>query len=89
MSIRMKTEKNLNLLAHAQILEVDVGSRCGGHGLCGGDRVRPIPGQPSCQFSPPTDAEREHLSPEELAQGWRLACQCFPEQSDLEIELLL
>ena len=32
------------------------------------------------------DAQRERLSPEELAQGWRLACQCALED-DLVIEL--
>jgi len=32
------------------------------------------------------DAQRERLSAEELAQGWRLACQCALED-DLVIEL--
>jgi uncharacterized 2Fe-2S/4Fe-4S cluster protein (DUF4445 family) len=31
-------------------------------------------------------AQEERLSPEEIAQGWRLACQCVVE-GDLEIEL--
>ena len=73
-------ERNLNLLAHAQAIELEVGSRCGGHGVCGGDRIRLPVGltQPE-RLSPITEKERQHLSSEQLAQGWRLACQCFPE----------
>jgi len=67
----------LNLLAHAQILEKDIGSRCGGHGVCGGDRLRIL--SSTCALSGVTEAEREHLTPRQVAQGWRLACQCWPE----------
>jgi ferredoxin len=80
-------ERNLNLLAHAQAIELPIGSRCGGHGICGGDRVRLAP-EAATGFSPVTDAEREHLSPEELDAGWRLACQCFPNKTDLNIQVL-
>jgi len=76
----------LNLLAHAQILELDVGSECGGHGVCGSDRVRPRP-EDSAKLSPLTEEEREHLSSEEIAAGWRLACQCWPLADDLDIEV--
>jgi ferredoxin len=81
-------ERNLNLLAHSQAIELEVGSRCGGHGVCGGDRVLPIDepsGAQSGRLSPLTDAERRHLSADEIAAGWRLACQCFPENSDKQI----
>ena len=74
----------LNLLAHAQAIELDIGSRCGGHGVCGGDRIR-IPPESAAAFSPIRDAEREHLSPEDLALGYRLACQCFPESDTLDV----
>jgi ferredoxin len=76
-------ELNLNLLAHAQAVELEIGSRCGGFGECGGDRVRIA--TPHAALSPITAAEREHLSAEELAQGWRLACQCFPEKNEQTI----
>lgn len=76
-------ERNLNLLAHAQAIELGIGSRCGGHGICGGDRVRIEPGEGGTPLlSPVSEAEREHLSKDEIAQGWRLACQCYPEKSD-------
>jgi ferredoxin len=74
-------ERNLNLLAHAQSIELEIGSRCGGFGECGGDRVRINPTD-KARFSPITEAEREHLSEDELREGWRLACQCFPQSND-------
>jgi len=77
--------RNLNLLAHAQMEELDIGSRCGGYGECGGDRVRISGG--AAFLSQVTDAEREHLSASELEQGYRLACQCFPERDDVEIQI--
>jgi uncharacterized 2Fe-2S/4Fe-4S cluster protein (DUF4445 family) len=54
---------------------------CGGHGRCRGCRVHVLEGH-----VPINDAQRERLSAEELAQGWRLACQCTLED-DLVIEL--
>lgn len=77
---------NLNLLGHAQLVELSVGSRCGGHGICGGDRLR-IPLEQMSMFSAITDKEREHLSKEDLALGWRLGCQTYPDQSTLDIEI--
>jgi ferredoxin len=38
-------------------------------------------------LSPPTAEERAHLSETELTQGFRLACQCYPERNDLHLEL--
>jgi ferredoxin len=77
-------DRNLNLLAHAQAIELDLGSECGGHGICGKDRVR-LDVATQARVSAPTDEEREHLTSEELAQGWRLGCQCFPNKSGAEI----
>ena len=77
-------ERNLNLLAHAQAIELDIGSLCGGHGVCGGDRVKVIS---TSQLSPVTEAEKKHLAPHEISEGWRLACQCFPEYSDQLVRL--
>lgn len=74
-------EPQLNLLAHAQAIELDVGSRCGGHGICGGDRVKidlSVEAR-EVHLSRVTADEREHLTDDELREGWRLACQCFPQ----------
>jgi ferredoxin len=82
-------EPQLNLLAHAQAIELEIGSRCGGHGICGGDRVRidlPVE-ERSRRLSRITEDEREHLSDEELQEGWRLACQCFPQPGTLSLTI--
>ncbi len=71
--------KELNLLAHAQMIELDIGSQCGGHGKCGRDLIQVRP-QHVAQFSPLTDAERRLLTPEQIKNGFRLACQVFPER---------
>lgn len=44
---------------------------CGGRGRCGKCRAK-VRGD----VNPPTEAERRHLTPEELREGWRLACEC-------------
>ncbi len=69
--------RSLNLLAHAQMIELEAGSRCGGHGKCGNDRVV-IASADWSKVNPPTAIEKAHLTPAELASGVRLACQCFP-----------
>lgn len=82
-SITVDCYRSLNLLAHAQIEELEIGSRCGGYGECGGDRILIREG---AQFlSPPTIAERELLTESELKQGWRLGCQCYPERDGVSI----
>jgi len=43
---------------------------CGGAGVCGKCRLRALAG-----LGEPTAAERKALTAEELASGWRLACQ--------------
>ncbi len=43
---------------------------CGGKGICRGCRIRVLEGHLE-----PSKADLERFSPEELAQGWRLACQ--------------
>lgn len=82
-------ETNLNLLAHAQAIELSIGSRCGGHGICGGDRIRISNVKDRATLSPVTEKEREHLSVREIESGFRLACQCYPNSSDqtLEVEM--
>ena len=76
--------RGLNLLAHAQMIELPTGSRCGGHGKCGADRV--ILDVDSLErVNPPSPIERHQISPEDLARGLRLACQTFPDADGLVI----
>ncbi len=53
---------------------------CGGRGSCGKCRVLAF----GC-LSPVDERERRHLSAEELAQGWRLACMTWAE-GDCEVQ---
>lgn len=66
----------------ARQLGVDLVSVCGGKGTCGSCRVRILDGD----VSPPTSSERELLTPHELKEGYRLACQTFPA-SDLRVHV--
>ncbi len=77
--------RNLNLLAHAQMEEIDLGSQCGGHGKCGMDRIQILNGRES--ISPPNEIETRHLSEQAIDQGWRLACQAWPDQETVPIEV--
>lgn len=86
--LETETEPQLNLLAHAQLEELDVGSQCGGHGRCGKDRIQLDAGAlPVDSLSPLTDPEKRHLSDAEIRAGFRLACQCWPNSRDLVINV--
>lgn len=80
----------LNLLGHAQLEEVATGSQCGGHGVCGADRIRVEASEPGA-LSPLSENEFKHLDEKEIKNGYRLACQCFPEfvTPDLVIKVTL
>ena len=54
---------------------------CGGRGVCGRCRVRFASGAPL-----PSAADRRFFSPQELREGYRLACTARPV-SDCDIEL--
>jgi len=63
------------------LFEQGVEFPCGGQGRCRGCRVRVLAGTAEIN-----DAQRQRLSPDELASGWRLACQ-WSVESDLVLEL--
>jgi uncharacterized 2Fe-2S/4Fe-4S cluster protein (DUF4445 family) len=63
------------------LFEQGVEFPCGGRGRCRGCRVQVLEGKASIN-----PAQHERLTSEELAGGWRLACQCSVE-GDLVIEL--
>jgi ferredoxin len=76
--------QSLNLLAHAQMEEVETGSECGGHGRCGKDRIW-IPEEDRKKLNAPTFPETKLLSTEMIDSGWRLACQTFPALDGMQI----
>ena len=63
------------------LFEQGVEFPCGGHGRCRGCKVRVLAGNVEVN-----DAQLLHLKPQEIADGWRLACQCNLDD-DLVIEL--
>lgn len=63
-----------------------VRTACIGHGACGLCQVWFPPGSPNLLIEP-TIAEQLHLSPEELAEGVRLACQQRPVE-DLNLRVI-
>ena len=73
-----------SLLDCARRLNVGISSVCSGRGTCNTCRIKLISGI----LSEPTPSEREALSPQELADGWRLACQATPA-SDCQIVIPL
>jgi len=66
-----------SLLECARQLGVELVNLCGGVGTCGRCLVQLLEGE----LSPVTENERASLSAEELAEGYRLACQAFPRSS--------
>lgn len=63
-----------NLLDCARLLGVGLANLCGGAGTCGRCIVQIMEGE----VSPPTDGEARFLSPEQLSEGYRLACRTTP-----------
>jgi len=71
-----------SLLEIARQLGVDLVGICGGEGTCGRCKVQILDGE----TSPITSAEREALTSHELREGYRLACQTFPN-SDIKVNV--
>ncbi|NLW07185.1 MAG: DUF4445 domain-containing protein [Clostridia bacterium] len=90
---RVKIEAGQTILAAAQKVGLQLGegglaAPCGGRGLCGHCRVKVVTGA----AGEPTAVERGFLKPEELQQGYRLACQAVvqgPLKVDIPTESLL
>lgn len=79
---RMDVDAALTLLEACQKAGVDLVAACGGVGICGTCKLRLVAGA----LTPLTETEREHLTPAEIAQGFRLACQAQP-LSDLRVDI--
>jgi uncharacterized 2Fe-2S/4Fe-4S cluster protein (DUF4445 family) len=60
---------------------VAIDSTCGGHGTCKKCKVRVLDGE-----VPVSAVDPRAFSPDELREGWRLACRA-PARADLEIEV--
>lgn len=65
-----------NLLEDMRKNEISIPAACGGTGRCGKCRIKVLEGHLEISAE-----DREVFSPEQLAQGWRLACRAFPEET--------
>jgi uncharacterized 2Fe-2S/4Fe-4S cluster protein (DUF4445 family) len=79
---RVEILEGETLLSAAQQAGVQIISLCGGVGSCDSCAVRLVSGE----LSAPTLDEHESLGTEDLARGYRLACQARP-LSDLKIDI--
>lgn len=67
----VQTEEGIPLVRALWQAGVSLETPCGGFGVCGKCLIR-LEGE---NIAPPTPEERKHLSPEQLAEGWRLGCR--------------
>jgi uncharacterized 2Fe-2S/4Fe-4S cluster protein (DUF4445 family) len=75
---RVRFPGGQSILEYARQAGIDLVSLCGGAGTCGKCKVQIVSGQ----VSEPTQKEKEALTAEEIAKGYRLACQTYA-QTDL------
>jgi ferredoxin len=72
------------MLAHAQLIELSLQSRCGGQCVCSTCRIVVTEGQ----LSPMTPSEEQLLTKVRALDGkTRLACQCFPVSETITVEV--
>ncbi len=79
---RVENNAGKTLLAAAQTAGVQLVSLCGGVGSCNSCRVRLVSGE----LSTPTREEQDALGADDLAKGYRLACQAIP-LTDVKIDI--
>ncbi len=79
---RIQIHSHQTILDAAQLAGVEITSICGGVGVCESCRIRLVDGK----LSPPTLDEENTFTINALQQGFRLACQAYP-QSDVVIDI--
>ena len=80
--LRVRCLEGVSIGDAAREAGVPLAAVCGGYGLCRRCLVRIVEGR----TSPPTETEREQLSPAQIAAGYRLACMTLV-QSDIKIDV--
>lgn len=68
-----KCQAGQSLLACAQQLSLGLNSICAGQGVCHSCKVKVLDGT----VSKPTNSELSAFTPQEIKEGWRLACQTY------------
>lgn len=79
----VKIKKGQNLLEALSKGGIWIDAPCGGKGICGKCKVRVT----ADQHLPPTGTELKFLTPKEIEEGIRLACQFYP-QKEVTVEVL-
>jgi uncharacterized 2Fe-2S/4Fe-4S cluster protein (DUF4445 family) len=79
---RLPVDRGVSVLTAARQAGVGLVSICGGKGTCGRCKVQVLKGQ----LSPLSEMEGRKLSPDEIARGYRLACQA-EVLSDLKVHI--
>ena len=67
----VKIEEGTTFLDVARSVDIDVVATCGARGKCRGCRVKVLKGT----VAPPTIMDEVQLGPDEIHEGFRLACQ--------------
>ncbi len=67
----VKSESGTSFLDSARAVDIDVVATCGARGKCRGCRVKVLKGS----VAPPTIMDEVQLGPDEVHEGFRLACQ--------------
>ncbi len=76
-------DARLSLLEIARKAGIGLENKCGGVGKCGKCRVQLVAGR----LTPPTQAEKDLLTPAELSAGYRLACQARPRDASAQLTI--
>ena len=61
---------------------IRVRSICGGNGTCGKCKILVQEG--NIFLNPPTNSEMKYLTPSEIKENWRLACQCRLKKNQIQ-----
>ncbi len=68
-------ESGTSILGVAQQNDIDITATCGGRGRCRSCRIKLIEGI----VTKPGVSDFSQLSKDEIGEGYRLACQCYPQ----------
>ena len=79
--IRLVSEEAITILDAARQAGISLRADCGGEGICGKCRIRLLSG---LEAMPPCDNDQSHLNPQDLDEGYRLACTAIAER-DLKV----
>jgi len=81
-SRRLYYKKNESFYQMLVNSNIRVRSQCGGFGTCG--KCKLLVQQGLKYLNPPTDSEKKLLTEEEITENFRLACQCYIDEDQID-----